>query len=66
MKDRVYRYERGGGQDRSQRNTVSQMSKPASLAVTGGEGEAFISNKLQDHTKHVLIQKSLSSLQVRP
>ena len=46
-------------------DAVSQTSKPASRAITGGEGEASISNKLQDHLNHMLIRRSLSSLQVR-
>ena len=45
------------GQDGSLRDAVSQTSKPASLAITGGEGEACISDKLQDHPNHVLIRQ---------
>ena len=35
-----------GSQDRFLRGVVPQTSKPASLAVTGGEGKASISDKL--------------------
>ena len=44
-----------GDQDRFLRDAVSHTLKSASLAVTGGEGEAFVLNKLQDHPNHVLI-----------
>ena len=44
-----------GGQDQSLGNAISHMSKPASLAITNGEGEASISDKLQDHPNYVLI-----------
>ena len=48
-----------GCQDQSLVNAISQTSMPASLAITSGEGEASISDKLQDHFNHVLIwQKS--------
>ena len=43
-------------QDRSLRDTVSQASEPASLAVTGGEGEAFVPGKLHNYSNHVLIR----------
>ena len=38
-------------------DAISQTSKPASLAITVGEGEASISNKLQEHPNHVLIRQ---------
>ena len=47
-----------GGQDRSLEDAISQMSKPASLAISGDEGEAFISDKLKDHPSHVIIRQN--------
>ena len=48
-----------GSQVRSLKDAVSQMSKSVSLAITGGEGEASILDKLQNYPSHVLIlQKS--------
>ena len=44
-----------GNQDRSLKYAVFHTSKPVSLAVTGGDGENFILDKLQDHPGHVLI-----------
>ena len=45
-----------GGQDRFLwGGAISQTSKPASLAITGDEGEGSIFDKLQDHSNHVLI-----------
>ena len=41
---------------------VEATSKPASLAITGGEGKVFISDKLQDHLNHVLIQQKYQQL----
>ena len=38
------------------------MSKPALLALTGGEDEAFISDNLQNHTNHVFIRKQSQQL----
>ena len=46
-----------GDQDLFLRNAVFQTSKPATLAVTGREGEASIFDKLQDHLDHVIIRK---------
>ena len=43
------------GQDLSLRDAVSQMLKPASFSITGGEGEASISEKLQNHPNHAFI-----------
>ena len=45
-----------GDQDRSLGDAILQTSKPASLAITSGEDEASISDKLQDHLNHVLIR----------
>ena len=50
------------GQDRSLDDAVSQTSKPASLAITGGEGEASVLDKLQDHPDHVLIRQKSQQL----
>ena len=44
-----------GGQDRPLGDAVSETSKPASLALTGGE--TSMSNKLKDHPNHVLIRR---------
>ena len=44
-----------GGQGPSLGDAISQTSKPASLAITGGEGEASIVDKLQDHPNHMRI-----------
>ena len=38
------------------------MSKPASLAITGGEDEAFMSDKLQDYPNHVLVRQKSEQL----
>ena len=38
------------------------MSMSASFAITGGEGEASISDKLQDHPNHVLIRQESQQL----
>ena len=38
-------------------DTVSETSKPVLLAVTHGEDEASISDKLQDYSDHVLIRE---------
>ena len=46
-----------GGQDRCLGDAISPTSKPASLAITGDEGEASISNKLQDRPNHVLVRQ---------
>ena len=35
--------------------TIFQASKPAWLAVTSGQGEAFVPNKFHDHLDHVLV-----------
>ena len=43
-----------GCQDRSPRDAVSQMSKPTLLAITDGENKASISDKLRDHSDHML------------
>ena len=43
-------------------DAISQTSKPASLAITGGEGEASILDKLQDHPNHVLIRQKSQQL----
>ena len=51
-----------GSQDRSLGDAVSQTSKPALLAITNGESEASISNKLQDHPNHVLIRQKSQQL----
>ena len=51
-----------GGQDRSQRDAVSQTSKLASLVVTSGENKASISDKLQDHPNHALIREKSQQL----
>ena len=49
--------EKEGGQDRSQREVVSQTSLPASLAVViSSEREASIPDKVHDHPDHVLIR----------
>ena len=53
-----------GSQDRSLIITLFQTSKPASLAVTGGEGEAFIPVKLQDHSDHMLIREMSQQLTI--
>ena len=50
----MYRYLKEGG-PKPQGDAVSQISKPVSLSITGGEGEASISDKLQDHLNHVII-----------
>ena len=34
---------------------MSPTLKPVSLAITGGDGKAFIRDKLQDYSDHVLI-----------
>ena len=39
-------------------------SKPASLAVTSGEGEASIRIKLQDHSGHKLIREKSMQLAI--
>ena len=54
------------GQDRSLGDAVSQTSKPASLAIIGGEGEAPIYDNLQNCPTMCLSGRSLSSLQVGP
>ena len=46
-----------GDQGRSLGDAISQTSKPASLAITGGEGEATISDKLQAYPNNVLIRQ---------
>ena len=46
-----------GCQDRSLRDAVFQTLQPASLAVTGSEGETSIRDKLHDHADHLLIRK---------
>ena len=38
-------------------DAISQTSKPASLGVTGDEGKASISDKIQDHPNRVLIRQ---------
>ena len=43
-------------------DVISQTSKPASLAITGGEGEASILDKFQDHPNHVLIRQKSQQL----
>ena len=43
-------------------DAISQTSKPALLAITGGEGEASTSYKLQDHPNHVLIRQKSKQL----
>ena len=43
-------------------DVVSQTSKSVSLAATGGEGEASISDKLQDHPNHVFIRQKSQQL----
>ena len=50
------------GQYRSLKDAVSQTLKPASLAITDGEGEAFILDKHQGHPNHVLIQQKTQQL----
>ena len=49
--------EKKRGQNRSQGDVVSPTSKPAALAITSGEGEAYISDKFQDLPNHVLIRQ---------
>ena len=49
--------EKKRGQNRSQGDVVSQTSKPAALAITSGEGEASISDKLQDHPNYAFIRQ---------
>ena len=39
-----------------------QTSQPASLAVTGSEGEISIPDKLHDHADHVFIRKKSQQL----
>ena len=57
-KDRIYiDIKKEKGQDRSLGHAISQTSKPALLAITGGKGEASILDKLQDHPNHVLIRQ---------
>ena len=51
-----------GNHDRCLRDAVSQTSKPAYLAIIGGESEASISSKLQDHPNHVLFRQKSSQL----
>ena len=46
-----------GSQDRSLGDAISQATKPALLAITGGEGKASISDKLQNYPDNVLIRK---------
>ena len=43
-------------------DAISQMSQPASLTVTGSEGETSIPDKLYDHADHVLIRKKSQQL----
>ena len=47
---------------RSLRNTISQTSKPALFAFIGCESEASISDNLQNHPNHALIQKKSQQL----
>ena len=37
-------------------------SEPAWLAVTSGQGKAFIPNRFHDHTDHVLVLKKSQQL----
>ena len=50
------------GQDQSLWDAVSQKSKPASLAITGGENEAYILDKFQNHLDYVLIREKSQQL----
>ena len=49
-------------QDQSLRNAIFQAPQPASLAVTGGEGETSIPDKLHDHTNHMLVREKPQQL----
>ena len=43
-------------------DTILQVSKPAWLAVTIGQGKASVSNKFHDRLDHVLVQEKSQQL----